>query len=303
MNSEANGGQIRHRIGAGGSFTLHTVSGTVRLSGTDGDEVVVVARSSGGSREGLELIVDRSEGALRIEPERRRRTGLGALWNEGDLPAIDFVVELPRGARVELNALSADVSGGELHGDQTYKLVSGDLELAGLGGRLDAKSVSGDIDLRASLPIEIDATTTSGDMEIEGQLEFLKLRSVSGDARVRGRLSIGPEHRVETVSGDLLLEPQGGLTIEASGPIVSLSSNLGGAVKSGPGQRGLVVGDGSARLRFRSMSGDVSVIGEPGANQPRPAPQDSLEILRALERGEIDVDEATERLSEVSGRA
>jgi hypothetical protein len=84
----------------------------------------------------------------------------------------------------------------------------------------------------------------------------------------------------------------------------------------------MVSGDGTARLRFRSLSGDVRLTGVAGRtthavpNEPQTAPpqppqppappappaapqmsnEDSLEILRALERGEIDVEEASRRL-------
>jgi hypothetical protein len=82
-----------------------------------------------------------------------------------------------------------------------------------------------------------------------------------------------------------------------------------------------VVGDGAALFRFRSMSGDVRVAGGSETHeQPAPArtptapaappeppavPErtDSLEILRALEAGEIDVEEATRRLEEVAPHA
>jgi hypothetical protein len=86
-----------------------------------------------------------------------------------------------------------------------------------------------------------------------------------------------------------------------------------------------VIGDGAARLRFRSLSGDLHVMGAggergvkdqpftpPAPNYPPmppappapPAPNapDSLEILRQLERGEIDVEEAQRRLEGAQSR-
>jgi hypothetical protein len=72
------------------------------------------------------------------------------------------------------------------------------------------------------------------------------------------------------------------------------------------------VGDGAAAVAFSSMSGDLAVTRsrqqpaatEPAATAPAtsrpatPAPDDRNEILRALERGDIDVDEAMRRLGE-----
>jgi len=296
MTAEVHGGAIRHHIGRGGSFSLRTVSGTVRLRGTDGDEVVVRAGTSA-SDEAPGLTVRRYEGGLHVEPERRDTSFIGATIGIGQ-PEIEFEVDVPASARVEINSVSAEVNGSALHGDQSYKLVSGALLLDDVGGRLEAKSVSGDIHVRSSRPLEIDVVTTSGDLEVDGrQLELVRLRSVSGDVTIVGALSAGPEHRVETVSGDLRVEPESGLTVEASGPIVGLQTSITGRSSSRRGQRGFVVGDGAAQLRFRSMSGQVS-LEEGGGFRPRAEARDPLEILRAVERGELDVDEATRLLEE-----
>ncbi|CAN5749476.1 hypothetical protein BH24CHL6_BH24CHL6_10960 [soil metagenome] len=314
MTTDVMGAPVRHRIGRDGSFALRTLSGSVRLHGTDGDEVILKAASEHG--EPPALVVRRFAGGMHVEPERRGKSCLGATFGV-DLPDVHFDVELPRGTRVEINSVSADISGSELDGDQSYKLVSGDLELTGIGGRLDAKSVSGDMRLRADGPLEVDVVTTSGDLHVEGsRLEFLRMRSVSGNATVIGGLAAGPQHRVETVSGDLRLEPTGGLTLEASGPIVGLRSAIGGQTASRRGRRGLVVGNGGAQLRFRSMSGEVSVDEPTGrdvrqaasavsADEPDPQAdqRSSLDILRAVERGELDVDEAARLLSEDEDRA
>ena len=336
---------LRHTIGAGGTFGLRTVSGSVSVRGTDTDEAVVVARlSNGGRRHGPPpLSVRRSENALHVEPEQKGAALFGASFGQRGVPSIDFEIELPKGARVEINTVSADVTAHGLAGDQSYRVVSGDLELENIEGRVALVSVSGDAVLRDGGALELEATTTSGDLEVQAQrLDLVRLRSVSGDARLHGAFNAGPEHRVETVSGDLWLEVEGGLTIEASGPKVSLSSALPGRVDDSRGSRGLVIGDGAARLRFRTLSGDVHVDGAgarrahsrpatPPAPEPpvppapptvppfdadeptrayratRPddppaaAPREPLEVLRALERGEIDVEEAT-RLLEVTDR-
>ncbi|HUG46785.1 MAG TPA: DUF4097 family beta strand repeat-containing protein [Candidatus Limnocylindria bacterium] len=303
MTTAVNDGTVRHRIGRDGSFALRTTTGSVRLRGTDGEEVEVKATLAGG--EPAAITVRRYEAGLHVEPERQSRSFLGGTIGLG-LPDIHFEVSLPNTARVEVNSVSASVSGSQLYGDSSYKLVSGDLQLTDIGGRLDAKSVSGDLSLRTGRTLEVEAVTTSGDVHVEAaQIEVLRLRSVSGDATVVGALSAGPEHRVETVSGDLRLEPQGGLTVEASGPIVGLRSDIAGRAAGGRGRRNLVIGDGSAQLRFRSLSGQVHVA-QPGTAPPQPSVEtvpppepmsDSLEILRALERGEIDVDDATRLLS------
>lgn len=291
--------EINHRIGTAGTFSLQTVAGSVTLRGTETDEARVVARSESGRAETLPLIARRSKGGLHIETERKSFEIFGrSLLGNSD--GIDFEITLPRGARVEINVVSADVEAGSLTGEQSYKSVSGDVEIAHGGGRISLTTVSGDVELSADGPLEASLTTTSGGLEISAALlTALQVRTVSGDVDVRGEFAAGPVHTVESVSGDLSLEPASGLTVDVK---------RGLDMATGGGRR-LVAGDGSARLRFRSLSGDVELRGKRAEShapsdatmravppETRADPADSLEVLRALERGEIDVEEAARRL-------
>jgi hypothetical protein len=78
-------------------------------------------------------------------------------------------------------------------------------------------------------------------------------------------------------------------------------------------RRRVIVGDGAARITFSSMSGDLSITwprrisAEAPAGAPASAGESSeateqLDVLRALERGEIDVEEASRRLAEAADR-
>ena len=291
--------EIRHKIGLAGSLVLNNVSGSVNVRATDVDEVIVVARSASGRGE-PEIDIERGPDSLRVEPRcQRGRSFLG-----GSLFAnpqnIDFEVSLPRSARLSLKCVSADVRAEGLAGEQSYKTVSGDLILASTGGQISLTTVSGDARVQANLPLELEANTTSGDLWISAErLGLVQIRTVSGDVELHGGFTPNVRHTVESVSGDLVVEPVGGLTVETRRAL---------DIGRGKGQD-LVTGDGAASLRFRSMSGDVRLAGgRPGARRapasrvasppPTAGDTDALEVLRALERGEIDVDEATRRLEE-----
>jgi hypothetical protein len=291
--------ELRHTIGAGGMFSLDNVSGSIRLIGADTREVTVRARSRHGRGDSLPLMVNRGEGALNIEVERKSFDAFGF---GGRREGVDFDVTLPRAARVAIKAVSSDIDAGGLGGEQTYRTVSGDLRIEGHGGRVSATTVSGDVELVADETVEPSITTTSGDVRVAAPtVNALHVRTVSGDTQLRAGFAEGIGHTVESVSGDLSVEARSGLAVD---------SKRGLEVAGGSGRR-LVVGDGSAELRFRSLSGDVHVKGgtdeRPSTNRPPAAATelaseagDSLEVLRALERGEIDVEEASRRLEGAS---
>jgi len=284
--------EIRHRIGAAGSFTLNNVSGDVRVRGVAGDEVVARARWDGGGDQPLPLVVRRSQGALLIDTDQR-----GGWFSWGRRGGIEFDVDVPFGANVEVQVVSSDVDVNGLNGQQAFKSVSGDISITGAGGQVAAQTVSGDMSLMADKPVEVNLTTTSGDVEASALLfRAVRMRTVSGDVSVRGGFAEGTQHSVESVSGDLEIHSTTGLTIDSRR---GLDFNKRDS-------RPMVVGNGRASLRFRSLSGDVHLEMASGAapafavDVPEPEPtmsqEDSLEILRALERGEIDVEEASRRL-------
>jgi hypothetical protein len=327
--------EIRHRIGENGQLTLSSISGSVEIRAADSDEAVVIARSEHGRADSLPLSVWKSDGILQVEvADRGSLAALAGWFTRRD--GIDFQVTLPRRARVTINTVSADVKSDSLSGEQTYKTVSGDLVLTPDAGRIRATSVSGDVQLRGSGEVELSTSTTSGDVSVRGaSLTGFDARTVSGDVEIEGGLAAGPPHSVETVSGDLSVDTRSGVTVD-----IRRGMDFGG------GPRSLVTGDGAARLRFRTLSGDVHVAGArraderhhgrhdrarermerhaasraeryaahagrfaddsptepvPNPGMPPAVPQgepNQLEVLRALERGDIDVDEAARRLQE-----
>jgi hypothetical protein len=167
--------------------------------------------------------------------------------------------------------------------------------------------------------------TVSGDISaVAPRFDALRLVTVSGDIELDGVLAGGP-HRIETVSGDLSLGLAGGLTLEVRGLSSDTHVSLPHRSEGSRDRRRYVIGDGAGTLQFSSMSGDVSVnasrrAGPVPPTPPTPpspptaptpptppapptlptipvGPDEQLAILRALEAGEIDVEEATERLA------
>jgi DUF4097 and DUF4098 domain-containing protein YvlB len=305
--------EIRHRIGATGTFSLTGISGDIRLKGNDGDEVIVRAQwEHGNRRRELPLNVRRTDGALHIDTDQR--SGWFDFSHHG---SIEFEASVPRNARVDITSVSGDIAAHDLLGDQVYKTVSGDLLVDGTGGRVSATSVSGDVQVFARQALDASLASTSGDLETDAPMfKPLRMKTVSGDMEVRGGFDAGPQHTVESVSGDLSIDSRTGLTVETKKGLDFSKKN----------KEPQYVGDGSAHLRFRSLSGDLDLTGpkptragqawgtpapyppvaptppappEP-PRPPTPSPEDSLEILRALERGEIDVDEASRRLEGAS---
>jgi DUF4097 and DUF4098 domain-containing protein YvlB len=212
-------------------------------------------------------------------------------------------------AQLRLTGVSSDVTVTDLRGEQRFHTVSGDLSIVNSGGSVRLETVSGDATIRADEPLELHAQTVSGDLNILSPiLRSLRATTVSGDVQLEAELDASGDFRVETVSGDMSVGLIGSATFEIHGLSTDVSSDLDHRLEGQIDRRRLIIGSGVPRLAFNSMSGDVhirhprrisprSVVAQ-SAPEPSPADREAqLEVLRALERGEIDVDEATRRLA------
>ncbi len=312
---------IDHTIGETGSVSLSVRSADVRVRGISGADAhlratfeITAASDADADRifqevqmrvvkGGSELIVDEHDSA---DPVGKLFTRI--FRGQGDYE-LSLEAELPVRAQVRLTGVSSDMTVTDLHGDQRYNTVSGDLSVVNAGGSVRLETVSGDASIRADEPLELHAQSVSGDLNIlSPTLRSLRANTVSGDVQLEAELDATGDFRVETVSGDMSVGLIGSATFEIHGLSTDVSSDLDHRLEGQIDRRRLIIGNGAPRVAFNSMSGDVR-IRHPRRIAPRsapvqPAPEPSaadkeaqLEVLRALERGEIDVDEATRRLA------
>lgn len=318
---------VEHAIGAEGLFVLQLASGDVRLRGIDGD----VARVE--DRHGNPIVddfdIETGEGSLAVRGRKGLRIKVGPGRN--DTPDLD--VRVPHGATIIVEAASSDIEAEDLDGDQRFQTSSGDIELLRVSGTVSVEAASGDVELLSTGRLRLKARTVSGDLAVRaGELAEIVAATTSGDLTIAGELAADGTHKIETVSGDARLALAGGARIEVSTVTGDVSADMPHRIERTDGRRVIVVGDGVARIAVATMSGDVKV-GKPRSREivitpnsrrparsaptppPAPAPaadadppspsaaaiaaayEDArLTILKQLERGEIDVTEAGRRL-------
>jgi Toastrack DUF4097/SHOCT-like domain len=310
MTMTTSGSRLEHRIGADGLFSIQLRSGDVRLRGIDGDTLVVVERHGRDLGDAFEIAL--ADGSVSLRELRGSHGGHG-----GDLD-----IAMPRGATLVVETTGGDLEVDGLTGDQRYRTASGDLQMRSVAGDILVQGVSGDVSVVAVADAAVTLTTVSGDVELRAAtLGTLRVATTSGDLKVAGRLAGRGPFSIETVSGDVLLAPAGDLRIDMRTVSGDLSSDVGGRIESGRGRRSVTIGTGGPTLAVRSMSGDVTVVrpvafsGEPQPVEPAAAEPGQpangaiaaayddarLRILRSLERGEIDVAEASRRLEALEG--
>jgi hypothetical protein len=326
----ASASELEHRIGQSGRFALRLPAGEVSVQAVDGD--VARVRDLDGRSLAERFDIRRTADSLELVVKNR----FGLSYQNGSLTigshAAELNVEVPRGARVAIDAASTDVSVAGIGGPGRFRTASGDLILSDIGGDVEFEVVSGDVRVDAVASIEVVGKTISGDVALRApRLTRLEMTTTSGDIRIDADFAGKGPFAIRSISGDATLVARGGIQVEAQTVTGDLSSALSAKMESGPGRKVMTVGRASTTVSFKSVSGDLEVVeardaavplpvGTANATTapttpqptmpafaadapgPEPSPEaeaERLTILRALETGEIDVATAMARLAAI----
>lgn len=144
--------------------------------------------------------------------------------------------------------------------------MSGDIHLAAPAAkRVEVKAISGEISLTAG-NADVEATTVSGDAKLSlGTVSRVRFRTVSGSVEVS--LAASPDAQIdgESISGEIKMrftnEPSADFDIRTlSGDIENCFGPKPTEREHGPGKRlTFKTGDSSARVRLTSNSGEVEL--------------------------------------------
>lgn len=271
--------QIDRRIAADahGSVTISNVAGTVAVNGWDRPEVQVTG-ALGSGVERLDLLKDGNSTIVKVI--------LPHMSMPGRSGEARLIVNLPLGSRVELSTVSADLTVAHVAGPQALHTVSGEVNAEIGAAECEVKTVSGNVKLQGSGQVTpLRVSTVSGDVRMSrgaGALELLtvsgdihlelkpasslRVRTTSGDMHFDTRLTRDAKIDLESVSGDVSFgaASEAGFVAEVSSFSGDIDTCFG--VRSqrtsefGPGSTlRTTVGAGGARLRIKTLSGDVSI--------------------------------------------
>jgi|GEM_PF-189928 len=221
-------------LSAEGRVTLHNVSGTVKITGWDRNEVRVDAVKRAERRERLaeaEIKVESTADSIRIWTKYPDDSDTSSSKKDrsNDWASVDYNVTVPRAARLD-----------------SIALVSGALEITGISG-----------DVRAS--------TVSGQLKARGLVGEARLSSVSGtlDATF-DRLTETKPITLSSVNGAILL------TLPSDAQAQLRANTLSGPITSDFGldaqQTGYVghqlygqLGKGGVSIRLHSVNGSIGI--------------------------------------------
>jgi DUF4097 and DUF4098 domain-containing protein YvlB len=222
-------------LSANGRVSLHNVSGAVRITAWDRNEVRVDAVKRAERRERLaeaEIKVESTADSIRIwtkYPDRDTRITRDEKNRYDNAASVDYTLSVPRGARldsVELVSGSLDITG-----------VAGDVRASTVSGRLKAMGLAGEAKL-STVSASLDAT-----FERLSELKPVTLNSVSGAIVLTLPSDVQAQVRANTLSAPITND----FGIEGR------TGNYMGRELYGQ------LGKGGTQIRLNSVSGRITI--------------------------------------------
>jgi DUF4097 and DUF4098 domain-containing protein YvlB len=261
-----------------------SAAGQVEVSNTTGSVVV-----TGWNRNEVEVTGELGEGSERLEfstADNVTRIKVVLPKKSYGVDNTDLVIRVPAGSSVAVNTVSADIRVHEVQGAQRLqsvsadidtvagaedvecKTVSGEVHVVGTGkpGRLTITTVSGDA-VATQVAGEVNGNTVSGNVNVRmGLTSRSRLRSTNGDLTLTGQPAADARFDLETISGDVRLDLSGPANAEFD------VSSFNGEIHNCFGPKPVSTseyapgrewrfreGQGSARVRIKTLNGDISV--------------------------------------------
>jgi hypothetical protein len=228
----------RRSMSPGGLVEVEMISGTIRVIGWDQNAVEITGRLTRPAEQ-LDIDSDGDVVSIEVNPLHGRYHDLDE----------SLEIRMPRGARLEVETVSAPVDVTDLTGDVALSSISGNIRLKG--------------DLRS-----VEVETVSGTITLEdgGDLRRGSFETVSGVIRARANFQPRGRFDFETISGTVELTVPSGMAADFE------VQTFSGRIDSdfGPDPRRIdpplpsqelifSTGAGGARITIESFSGMVKI--------------------------------------------
>ncbi len=260
------------------TIEVSNVQGSVEISAWDKDEIELVAELESAKDE-LEFEATPRKVSIEVDRPDGRRYGR-------DQEDAHLKLHVPRGARLDVDTVSAEIAVAGVRGPQTLQSVSGEVNTQAFDAPVSASAVSGEVTIAGTggkAAIQTDnvsgsSTVTGARGDFQGEVvsgeihatiavaQNVDVSSVSGDIVLDAELAAEGEVDMETVSGTLTLNLKppvnADFDIESfSGDIeVCFGPKAHSTSKYTPGSElSFTQGQGGARIELQSLSGDIRI--------------------------------------------
>ena len=259
-----------------GTVDLSLISGLIRVSAWDRQEVKVVASIDRGrlrfsaTQSRISLDVERHGSEARYDVTVPRGTRLALEAVSGNISAIGV------GGEVEAQSVSGSVEVTDGAREVSAESVSGSVTVSNVAGDVSARSVSGGVSVR-NVTGDVEAEAVSGRILLDGiHSSSVRTETVSGAVTYTGSIEAGGKYSFVTHSGTLRLNLPANLGAVFSVETYSgdIDSDFPVTMQPGQGRNShdrfeFTIGNGRARISAENFSGNIIINRVGDANDRR----------------------------------
>jgi len=241
----------KFQVSPGGTLTINTDAGSVKVIGGSSNEVSVVADIRGRERDVEDFEITADQSGNNVDVRGKLKKGGSWFWNSTDID-VDYTITVPRqyaarmhtaGGNLTVSDLKGKVDGKTSGGNVSIGGTEGDVDLETSGGSVDADHCTGALRMRTSGG-EIDVRAVTGDVDLGTSGGDVKISDVDGKVRA------------ETSGGNMYVKVKGpnrGVFAETSGGDIEIVVSKGVAANIDAATSG-----GSVRFDFPvTISGQI----------------------------------------------
>ncbi|MCY4107448.1 MAG: hypothetical protein OXG11_00280 [Chloroflexi bacterium] len=287
---------------------LSNLSGSITVRPWERHEVRVTATiDADGARDLIDVSIEGSGNVVtaKARPARIDGNWVRRLVASNNIPSVHFEISCPGTSDVFAKSAAGDIDIANLEGRVDVDQAAGRTRIADHVGRLDIKGVSGAFS-GTKLDGPVSYKSVTGNLEIlDSRVPGLSIQTVSSKVIVDPLTVADGPVSIHTVSDQtrLVLDPASRCTVTLRTVTGTINTDLPFEVLENSRTKWEAQLNGGGRvIGLKSVSGDFDLISASPVSEtsdtsaPRTRQPNTATVLKSLEGGDIDVDEALKLL-------
>jgi hypothetical protein len=205
----------KFQVSPGGTLTLGTDAGSVKVMGTSSNEVSIVADIRGREKdvESFEITADQT--GNNVDVRGKLTKGSSWFWNSVDIE-VQYTVLVPREYSVKMHTSGGDIVVSDLKGRVDGKTSGGNVSIGGAEGDIDLETSGGNVEAEKCKGL-LRMRTSGGEINVRENTGDVDLGTSGGDVKIS---DVEGKVRAETSGGSMYVKVKGsnkGVYAETSG--------------------------------------------------------------------------------------
>lgn len=201
-----------------GTLLVDTATGSITVTGSDANEVVIHASLRGGRGpvDRFEITAEADGNDITVRGRRDRSDFLGLSWLFGGGLSVRYVIQVPRNFDVQALSSGGDLQLSNFNGRAYGRTSGGDVIVSGVNGLVQIYTSGGDV-RGDKLSGDVNMRTSGGNVRLDQVVGPVNARTSGGDVRLNG---IDGRLDARTSGGDVEVELRGvnrGVELRTSG--------------------------------------------------------------------------------------